>query len=99
MSSFMNGLRAAYKSLTEDFGPGRYAVEGKPVRCPHCGGETFAEGEALLNTVGMTFLNVDWANKTASTLMCAACSRIEWFGQKPARLPAAPDSINRQTPE
>lgn len=86
MSSFMNGLRSAYKTLTVEFGPGRYTVEDKPVRCPHCGGEEFAEGEALLNTTGMTFLNLDWANKSASTLMCAVCGRIEWFGQKPTRL-------------
>jgi predicted nucleic-acid-binding Zn-ribbon protein len=67
-------------------GPGKFEVEGKAVKCSHCGAETFAEGEALLNTVGMTFFGLDWANKTATTLMCSVCGRIEWFGQKPTKL-------------
>lgn len=37
-----------------------------------------------LNTAGMTFLDLDWP--TAYTLMCAQCSRTEWFGQAPERL-------------
>jgi DNA-directed RNA polymerase subunit RPC12/RpoP len=86
MGNFFNGLKRAFRALAEGTGPGRYEVEGRPVRCPHCGHETFAEGEAMLNTVGMTFFGLDWANRTASTLMCAECGRIEWFGQKPARL-------------
>jgi hypothetical protein len=27
----------------------------------------------------MTFLNLDWANRSAATLTCTACGRIEWF--------------------
>jgi predicted nucleic-acid-binding Zn-ribbon protein len=84
MGGFWNGLKRAVKSLAD--GPDQFEVEGKPVRCPHCGHDRFAEGEALLNTVGMTALSMDWANRTASTLMCAGCGRIEWFGQKPTKV-------------
>ena len=85
MVQFFNAIRRGFKAVADANGPGKYEVESKLVRCPHCGNEIFAEGEALLNTVGMTFLGLDWANKTASTLMCATCGRIEWFGQKPSR--------------
>ena len=86
MGNFFKALKRGFTAMTDASGPGRYEVEGKPVRCPHCGQETFAEGEALLSTVGMTFIGLDWTNRTASTLMCAHCGRIEWFGQKPTRL-------------
>ncbi len=86
MVSFFDGLKEGFAAAREAFGPGNYEVEGKQVTCPHCGGEEFAEGSAQLNTAGMTFIGLDWANKSAHTLMCAQCSRIEWFGQAPKRL-------------
>lgn len=85
MGHFFKALKGALKAAAAEAGPGQYEVEGKLVRCPHCGQETFAEGEALLNTMGMTFVGLAWANRTASTLLCAQCGRIEWFGQKPTR--------------
>jgi predicted nucleic-acid-binding Zn-ribbon protein len=57
----------------------RYIAAGKPVVCPHCGGETFASREILMNTRGATFFNFDWLNKAALALTCATCGRIEWF--------------------
>ena len=35
----------------------------------------------LLNTVLMTFIGLDYANRQATILRCARCGRIEWFGQ------------------
>jgi hypothetical protein len=86
MGNFFKALKRGVGALAEGFQPGKYEVEGKSVTCLHCGNEIFAEGEALLSTVGMTFFHLNWANKTASTLMCADCGRIEWFGQRPTRL-------------
>jgi hypothetical protein len=34
---------------------------------------------AQLNTAGLSFFNLDWANRSAATLTCAMCGRIEWF--------------------
>lgn len=56
-----------------------YTVAAKPVNCLHCGSDRFVEGRAQLNSAGMTFLNLDWANRSAATLTCTACGRIEWF--------------------
>ncbi|MEQ8766160.1 MAG: DNA-binding protein [Planctomycetota bacterium] len=62
---------------------GRYVVAGRQVVCPHCGHDEFEASKSQLNTAGMSFLGLDWANKSAHILICTACSRIEWFGQAP----------------
>ncbi|TDB36805.1 MAG: DNA-binding protein [Actinobacteria bacterium] len=64
-------------------GDARYSVAGKGVVCSHCGGNEFDAGAALLNTRGMTFLNLDWANRNATLLICTNCSHIEWFLEDP----------------
>lgn len=56
-----------------------YEVAGRQVVCPHCGGVEFDESQAQLNTAGMTFLGFDWANRSATVLVCRACGHIEWF--------------------
>ena len=86
MSNFWKALKAGLKATTAEFKPGNYKIEGKTVQCPHCGNDKFAEGSGQLNSAGMTFLNLDWANKSASTLACSKCGRIEWFLQKPIRI-------------
>jgi hypothetical protein len=63
-----------------------YEVAGKQVQCPHCGGNNFDTGGALLNTTGLTFLGLDWANRSAHLLICTACGHIDWFLQKPDRI-------------
>lgn len=61
----------------------RYAVADQPVACAQCGYEEFVLGEALLNTVGMTLVGLDWANRSAYTLMCAQCGKMDWYGIEP----------------
>lgn len=63
-----------------------YSAGGKKVVCPLCGNETFEMGTALLNTPGLTFLDLDWANRTAKILICAKCSHIQWFLKEPLEL-------------
>jgi hypothetical protein len=64
---------------------GRYEVNGKTVTCQHCGHDGFVESKALLNTPGLTFLGLDWANEQAVTLLCSECGHIEWFVKVPKR--------------
>lgn len=52
------------------------------MRCSQCGKEWFVLGNALLNTAGMSFLGLDWANRSAYTLTCARCGRIEWYARE-----------------
>jgi hypothetical protein len=86
MGRFLESLKAGAKGFKEANAPTGFAVGGRPVRCPHCGEGRFAVGSALLNTRGRTVFNVDWADPSASILICAECGRIEWFAQEPERL-------------
>ena len=63
--------------------PCEYEINGEPFECTHCRYTQFLKGEAMLNTAGMTLLGLDWANRTAVTLMCDQCGLIHWFGKPP----------------
>lgn len=54
-------------------------IKDKPLTCAHCGGQLFDERQAQLNTAGMTFLKLDWLNKSATVFVCINCGRLEWF--------------------
>jgi predicted nucleic-acid-binding Zn-ribbon protein len=76
---FFKAVKAGGKAMGEYPAGERYQVAGKAVSCGHCGGDRFVEGRAQLNTAGLSFLNLDWANRSAATLTCTSCGRIEWF--------------------
>jgi hypothetical protein len=63
-----------------------YRIQGKSIVCPHCGQDKFDQAVALLNTPGMTFFGLDWANRTSTILCCRQCGRIEWFLRQPEEL-------------
>lgn len=79
MKRLFSALAAGANAAVNSSNTSRFEVAGIAVRCPHCGGEEFVEGRTLLNTAGMTFFNLDWANRSAATLACVGCGRIEWF--------------------
>jgi len=82
MANLGRAFKRAAKALVSKE-PSQFKAEGKKILCSHCGADYFAKGEAQLNTAGMTFIDLDWANKSATTLACAKCGRIEWFLKKP----------------
>ena len=86
MSNLGKALKQVAKAIVSEKGPGHYSAGGKNVVCRQCEGDTFAEGSALLNTAGMTFMNLDWANKSAVTLACTECGHVLWFMKRPNRL-------------
>ena len=79
MGRFWNAVKQGAKAASKASGPGEFEVAGKPVTCSHCGGTTFIEGQAQLNTAGMTLMGLDWANTSASTLVCCECGCVRWF--------------------
>jgi len=83
MSDFFRSLARGIQSMGDEPEGERYAVAGKFVACTHCQRDRFVEGSALLNTAGMSFMNLDWANRAAATLTCTNCGRIEWFLSDP----------------
>ncbi len=56
-----------------------YEIAGRAVTCSHCGGQDFEKSDAQLNTAGLTFLDLDWANRSATVLTCKGCGHLEWF--------------------
>ena len=83
MGRFFEAVKAGFKGFKQATEPTEYSVEGRPVRCPHCGEDKFTPGSALLNTRGRTAFKVDWADPSASILICAECGRIEWYATEP----------------
>lgn len=79
MGNFFTAVRRGVQAMGEAPTGERYTIAGKAVRCGHCSSDRFIEGRAQLNTAGMTFINLDWANRSAATLTCVACGHIEWF--------------------
>jgi len=63
-----------------------YAAGGKKVVCGHCGSTGFTFGTAKLNTTMMTFLDLDWLNRSASLLIFTNCGKIQWFLKNPERI-------------
>ena len=54
-------------------------VKGEKLLCVCCGGDLFHKRSALLNTSGMTFLDLDWANAEAVCCVCDHCGFVHWF--------------------
>ena len=66
--------------FSDDKGEGKaYNIAGRELACTHCGGNTFRHDRRQLNSAGMTFLELDWANKSADIFVCTTCGHIEWF--------------------
>lgn len=63
----------------------RFEVAGKPVVCPHCGGEVFVDGCLQLDDANVRFRGIDCRGKVNHLLMCVDCTRVEWFGYEPQR--------------
>lgn len=86
MSHFFERVGKSIKAAVKSFGPGQYMASGLEVICPHCTHKEFEEGSAQLNTAGLTFLGLDWLNKSAKILVCTNCGYILWFGKPPEKL-------------
>ena len=52
---------------------------GRDLACPHCKNDKFYQRSGLLNTSGMSFMNLDWLNRSATNYICSICGRVEWF--------------------
>ncbi len=59
--------------------PSSYEIHNRKFICHVCNSDTFWKREAQLNTAAASFFNFDWANKSATCLVCSECSYIHWF--------------------
>jgi hypothetical protein len=51
----------------------------RPFECHVCGSHTFFDREVLLNTRGMEFTGLAWANQAAAGLICLTCGYLHLF--------------------
>ncbi|MFJ4870300.1 hypothetical protein [Streptomyces sp. NPDC088757] len=51
----------------------------KRIHCLICGGDVFREREVKLNSTGMEFFNLAWANESATGLICLSCGYVHLF--------------------
>ncbi len=75
----IKGLKAAARALVSGAPAGAFTVGGRKVTCPHCGGTLFSKRRASLNTAASAATNTEWLDSEATVLVCASCSRLEWF--------------------
>ncbi len=54
-------------------------VKGHKLECTVCKNDTFWARKTLMNTTGLTFLKLDWANRTAQNFICDNCGYVHWF--------------------
>ena len=47
--------------------------------CQVCSGLLFARREIKMTTTGMTFFDLDWANKSAEGAICVRCGFVHTF--------------------
>lgn len=71
-------LLLAVESL-EKQEPGARIVADHPLRCPICEHERFWKRKTLMNTPGLTFFGVEWANRQAVNFVCERCGHVLWF--------------------
>lgn len=69
------------KKIKQSIGPGKYEAYGIDVICPHCQHDQFIHGYAQLNTAFMSFLGLDFANRSAEIVTCDRCGYIQWFNK------------------
>lgn len=60
----------------------QFSVNNRVVKCSHCETDLFYRSKAQLNTAGMSFLGLDWLNKSADILICRECGQVLWFLEK-----------------
>jgi hypothetical protein len=58
----------------------------QPFQCHVCEGRTFLDREVKLNTSGMEFLGLAWANPSAVGLVCLTCGYVHLFVEGPLEL-------------
>ncbi|MCX7553625.1 zinc ribbon domain-containing protein [Marinicella sp. S1101] len=84
--SFFKTLKRGFKGAAKAVSADSYVINGMAVNCVHCGGKHFDEGQAQMNTAGLTFLNLDWANKSATVMVCKTCTHVMWFARSPEKV-------------
>jgi hypothetical protein len=66
--------------------PVHAAIGNAWITCQVCGSDLFRERAVLLNSVGLEFFKMAWADETATGLICWDCGYVHLFVNKDIRL-------------
>ena len=55
---------------------------GRKLACLVCGGDAFQRREIKLQTTGMSFIGLDWANRSGDGAVCRRCGFVHTFFQE-----------------
>ncbi|GHE57152.1 hypothetical protein GCM10017771_79870 [Streptomyces capitiformicae] len=66
--------------------PVRAAVGDIWISCQVCRSDLFRERGVLLNSVGLEFMKMAWADETATGLICWRCGFVHLFVNKDIKL-------------
>ena len=69
-------------NVVEDEDIDEFRSGGRDIRCTQCGGTHFRRRKMLMNTRGLTYLNLDWLNKGAMALICKQCKMVQLFANE-----------------
>jgi len=84
VKGFMEGVPSEEK-LTKDERTLVFHVAGEAISCTHCGNNHFRDRRSQLNTWIASAMDFDFLNRSATTLICTKCGKIQWFNQKVTR--------------
>ncbi len=71
-------------------GPVHAALGDRWIHCRVCGGDRFRKREVQLNSFGMEFLKLSWADETATGLICWDCGYVHLFANRRLTFHKAP---------
>jgi hypothetical protein len=63
----------------DDLPPHEYDVQGKPLACPICGNRRFESRRGVMDTRGMTYMNLSWLNRGSTEYICQVCLYVMTF--------------------
>jgi hypothetical protein len=69
----------ARMGLFRDDTPHLATVLRRPLRCLVCDGPEFTGREVKINTSGMEFFDLGWANRSALGVVCVSCGFVHEF--------------------
>ncbi|CZF85942.1 hypothetical protein GMA8713_03975 [Grimontia marina] len=80
---FLDEIKLKHKRVDlENYDLFKFRAAGKNVVCSHCNSEYFRHTNFLLNTRAASFLGLDWANKSTTSLECMDCGKLTLFAQE-----------------
>lgn len=60
----------------------KHKIAGNILQCPICGHDEFWTRKTLMNTPGLTFFGLEWANRASTNYVCNSCGHVLWFLSK-----------------